>query len=71
MDSSDHSMFRVFYCTDSFGMMVSIQQRYMYQITIPSYRQGMDVPDIKVEVVQWKATGDLCTLWEWFGRAAP
>ena len=29
----------------------------------------MDVPDIKV-VVQWKATCDLCTLWQRYGRAA-
>ena len=29
----------------------------------------MDVPDIKL-VVQWKATCDLCTLWQRYGRAA-
>ena len=29
----------------------------------------MDLPDIKT-VVQWKATCDLCTLWQRFGRAA-
>ena len=29
----------------------------------------MDLPDIKI-VVQWKATCDLCTLWQRFGRAA-
>jgi ATP-dependent DNA helicase RecQ len=29
----------------------------------------MDLPDIKV-VIQWKATCDLCTLWQQFGRAA-
>lgn len=31
--------------------------------------QGMDLADIEV-VVQWKATCDLCTLWQRFGRAA-
>jgi ERCC4-related helicase len=29
----------------------------------------MDLPDIKT-VIQWKATCDLCTLWQRFGRAA-
>ena len=29
----------------------------------------MDVPDIKF-IVQYKATCDLCTLWQCFGRAA-
>lgn len=29
----------------------------------------MDLPDIRI-VVQWKATCDLCTLWQRFGRAA-
>ena len=29
----------------------------------------MDLPNIKI-VVQWKATCDLCTLWQHFGRVA-
>jgi superfamily II DNA/RNA helicase len=29
----------------------------------------MDLPNIKI-VVQWKATCDLCTLWQRFGRVA-
>ena len=29
----------------------------------------MDLPDIRI-VIQWKATCDLCTLWQRFGRAA-
>ena len=29
----------------------------------------MDLPDIKI-VVQWKATCDLCTLWQRLGRVA-
>ncbi|KAF8990373.1 hypothetical protein BDQ17DRAFT_1255873, partial [Cyathus striatus] len=29
---------------------------------------GMDLPDIKV-VVQYRATSDLCTLWQHFGHA--
>lgn len=29
----------------------------------------MDLPDIKI-VIQWKATCDLCTLWQHFGRVA-
>ncbi|KAF8988678.1 hypothetical protein BDQ17DRAFT_1257558 [Cyathus striatus] len=31
--------------------------------------QGMDLPDINI-VVQYKATSDLCTLWQCFGHAA-
>ena len=31
--------------------------------------KGMDLPDIEI-VVQWKATCDLCTLWQRFGRVA-
>jgi len=31
--------------------------------------QGMDLPDIEI-VVQWKATCDLCTFWQWFGCVA-
>ena len=30
-------------------------------------RQGMDLPDVST-VVQWKATCDMCTLWQRFGR---
>ena len=42
----------------------------MYQNKILTYhRKGIDVPDIKF-VVQWKATCDLCTLWQRYGRAA-
>ena len=33
------------------------------------YEQGMDQPDICC-VIQWKATCDMCTLWQRFGRAA-
>jgi superfamily II DNA/RNA helicase len=29
----------------------------------------MDLPDVEI-VVQWKATCDLCTLWQHFGRVA-
>ena len=29
----------------------------------------MDIPDIQL-VVQYKATCNLCTLWQWFGQAA-
>jgi ERCC4-related helicase len=29
----------------------------------------MDLPDIKI-VIQWKATCDLCTLWQRFGQVA-
>ena len=29
----------------------------------------MDLPDVRI-VIQWKATCDLCTLWQRFGRAA-
>ena len=32
-------------------------------------QQGMDLSDIKL-VIQWKATCDLCTLWQRFGRVA-
>lgn len=31
--------------------------------------QGMDLPNVSI-VVQWKATCDLCMLWQRFGRAA-
>lgn len=31
--------------------------------------KGMDVGDVKI-VVQYKATCDICTLWQRFGRAA-
>jgi superfamily II DNA helicase RecQ len=31
--------------------------------------QGVDLPDIEL-VIQWRATCDLCTLWQRFGRAA-
>ncbi|TFK59387.1 P-loop containing nucleoside triphosphate hydrolase protein [Pluteus cervinus] len=34
-----------------------------------AFGMGMDLPDIKI-VVQWKATCDMCTLWQRFGRAA-
>jgi superfamily II DNA/RNA helicase len=33
------------------------------------HKQGMDQPDIHL-VIQWKATCDMCTLWQRFGRAA-
>jgi superfamily II DNA helicase RecQ len=29
--------------------------------------QGMDLPNVSI-VVQWKATCDMCTLWQQFGR---
>ena len=28
----------------------------------------MDLPNITL-IIQWKVTCDLCTLWQWFGRA--
>ena len=31
--------------------------------------QGMDLPDVSI-VVQWKATCDMCMLWQRFGRGA-
>ncbi|KAF9005249.1 hypothetical protein BDQ17DRAFT_1173452, partial [Cyathus striatus] len=31
--------------------------------------QGMDLPDIKL-VIQWKASCELCALWQRFGCAA-
>ncbi|TFK37835.1 P-loop containing nucleoside triphosphate hydrolase protein, partial [Crucibulum laeve] len=34
-----------------------------------SFGMGMDISGIQI-VVQWKATCDLCTLWQRFGRAA-
>ncbi|KAG6808474.1 hypothetical protein H0H92_004013 [Tricholoma furcatifolium] len=34
-----------------------------------AFGMGMDLADIEV-VVQWKATCDMCTLWQRFGRAA-
>ncbi|KAF8152273.1 P-loop containing nucleoside triphosphate hydrolase protein, partial [Crassisporium funariophilum] len=34
-----------------------------------AFGMGMDLPNIEI-VVQWKATADLCTLWQRFGRAA-
>ncbi|KAF9462525.1 P-loop containing nucleoside triphosphate hydrolase protein, partial [Collybia nuda] len=34
-----------------------------------AFGMGMDLPDVEI-VVQWKATCDLCTLWQRFGRAA-
>ncbi|KAF8057359.1 P-loop containing nucleoside triphosphate hydrolase protein [Lyophyllum atratum] len=33
-----------------------------------SIGMGMDLPDIEI-VIQWKATCDLCTLWQRFGQA--
>ncbi|KIM36196.1 hypothetical protein M413DRAFT_78603, partial [Hebeloma cylindrosporum] len=34
-----------------------------------SFGMGIDLPDINL-VIQWRATCDLCTLWQRFGRAA-
>ncbi|KAH6879607.1 hypothetical protein BKA70DRAFT_1447887 [Coprinopsis sp. MPI-PUGE-AT-0042] len=34
-----------------------------------AFGMGMDLPDVKV-VVQYRATCDMCTLWQRFGRAA-
>ncbi|KAF8193662.1 P-loop containing nucleoside triphosphate hydrolase protein [Pholiota molesta] len=34
-----------------------------------AFGMGMDLPNIEI-VVQWKATSDMCTLWQRFGRAA-
>ncbi|KAF5381314.1 hypothetical protein D9615_008286 [Tricholomella constricta] len=34
-----------------------------------AFGMGMDLPDIKI-VIQWKATCDLCTVWQRFGRVA-
>ncbi|KAM6489692.1 P-loop containing nucleoside triphosphate hydrolase protein [Amanita muscaria] len=39
------------------------------KFTTDSFGMGLDVPDIKI-VVQYKATCDMCTLWQRFGRAA-
>ncbi|KIM75556.1 hypothetical protein PILCRDRAFT_13474 [Piloderma croceum F 1598] len=33
-----------------------------------SFGMGMDLPDIKL-IIQWRASCDLCTLWQHFGRA--
>ncbi|KIM86617.1 hypothetical protein PILCRDRAFT_4530, partial [Piloderma croceum F 1598] len=35
---------------------------------IESFGMGMDLPDIKL-IIQWRASCDLCTLWQRFGRA--
>ncbi|KII86188.1 hypothetical protein PLICRDRAFT_114870, partial [Plicaturopsis crispa FD-325 SS-3] len=34
-----------------------------------AFGMGLDLPDIRI-VIQWKATCDLCSLWQRFGRAA-
>ncbi|KAF6764720.1 P-loop containing nucleoside triphosphate hydrolase protein [Ephemerocybe angulata] len=34
-----------------------------------AFGMGMDIPDIEI-AIQWKATVDLCTLWQRFGRVA-
>lgn len=54
------------FCTDSFGM-VSFHVKFEGYLTHRA--KGMDISDIKV-VVQFKATCNLCTLWQWFRRAA-
>ena len=56
-----------FCCTDSFGMVINCNNLNITS-NLPA-TQGMDLPDIKI-VIQWKATCDLCTLWQRFGRAA-
>ncbi|KIM71289.1 hypothetical protein PILCRDRAFT_82953 [Piloderma croceum F 1598] len=33
------------------------------------FGMGVDLPDIEL-IIQWKATCDLCTLWQRFGRCA-
>jgi superfamily II DNA helicase RecQ len=54
------------FCTDAFGL---VSFREFLQASSLKYSQGMDVGDVEI-VVQYKATCDLCTLWQRFGRAA-
>jgi superfamily II DNA/RNA helicase len=53
-------------CTDSFGMVRKII--HFYKLTNLIGAKGMDLPNITL-IIQWKATYDLCTLWQRFGRA--
>ncbi|KAH6891607.1 P-loop containing nucleoside triphosphate hydrolase protein [Coprinopsis sp. MPI-PUGE-AT-0042] len=34
-----------------------------------AFGMGMDIPDVDI-VIQWKATCDMCMLWQRFGRVA-
>lgn len=53
-------------CTESFGMVRVIGlRRRVYHSRL---NQGMDLPDIQL-IIQWRASCDLCTLWQRFGRA--
>jgi superfamily II DNA/RNA helicase len=40
----------------------------MYQLA-DQLTQGVDLPDVGL-IIQWRATCDMCTLWQRFGRAA-
>ncbi|KAH6893859.1 P-loop containing nucleoside triphosphate hydrolase protein [Coprinopsis sp. MPI-PUGE-AT-0042] len=51
-----------------FHSTLTAGQRERYVKAMQSGK-GMDIPDIKI-AVQWKATCDLCTLWQRFGRVA-
>jgi len=56
------------FCTDAFGMVSYLNPIRSNELIFNKY-QGMDLANIKI-VVQWKATCNLCTLWQRFGRAA-
>ena len=51
------------FCTDSFGM---VSFRVKFEGYLTHRAKGMDISDFKV-VVQFKATCNLCTLWQQFG----
>lgn len=58
-------------CTDSFGMVCFffIFIQYYAWLGSRNNEQGIDIPDIDL-VVQWRATCNIATLWQRFGRAA-
>lgn len=57
-------------CTDSFGMVCYLFLEYTRDSAwLTDNEQGVDIPDIDL-VVQWRATCNIATLWQRFGRAA-
>jgi superfamily II DNA/RNA helicase len=56
-----------YFSSESYGVVNLILSVTMHILT--DRNQGMDVPDIKI-IVQYKATCNLSTLWQRFGRAA-